>query len=64
MTPNFAVARQHIENARDVLRGDDPKAQRMCEVLDLTIEALTMAERQARRQETVVIRGLFKKASS
>jgi hypothetical protein len=64
MTPNFAGARQHIENARSILSVEDPKAQRMCEVLDLAIEALVIAESQVSRKGAIVIKGSFQKSSS
>jgi hypothetical protein len=44
MKPDFASAREHVERARKILTIADSDAQRMCHVLDLTIEAILLAE--------------------
>lgn len=63
MTSDFSAARIHLERAGHYLRGGDQISQKVCDALDLLLEADATAEYFRSRGEVVEFRG-WKKSES
>lgn len=53
MKSDFAAAKVLLELTREELCGDDPTSEKMRDVIDLVIQALTRAQKRGREAQVI-----------